>query len=306
MFDVWGRDLHISSDTIASRDAVALQSWNPVAADIMRQLAQIPSAYWLRGDSTGDTVDEQLEQADGKLHTIVCYQCPLRDLDGYSAGGASSEAAYVAYVQNVASGIRGRQVEIVLEPDALAMAPEIKDLAKREERFRCLRQAAEIFADAGANVLLDLGDSGWTRPEPMLEMAMKSGLSVARGIVSNVAHYRTLTAEHAYGKEVQRLAKERHGLRVRRAICSRGSGIGAPVVRPGEEKSKGWCNPDFGFGPSPTTRASKSAFPDCDGLRFVKSWASDGSREGQPKAGAPYWQLMVRAHYAAKPPFPRV
>lgn len=56
--------------------------------------------------------------------TMVIYNVPGRDCSQYSSGGAGSDAAYRAWVDGFAAGLRRNQlVTVVVEPDGLANLP---------------------------------------------------------------------------------------------------------------------------------------------------------------------------------------
>ena len=293
-----------------SQSALQVPLWatsNPVGSAIMAELAKTPTAVWLTGSSTGSSVADRLNLAAGRLVTFVAYNAPLRDLGSYSAGGAASETAYRAWVDAHAAWIQGRLCEIVLDPDALAMADRMTDPSKLAERIRCLNYAIDAYTAAGAAVLLDVGDSGWFpagRRDEMADLAVEAGVARAAGIVSNVSHFRWTRDEDAFCTELLALIAERaegtDALQYAIDVSRNGTG---PVARlPGQAAEHSWCNPDpCGFGALPTSKRSVRYYPRCRGLRHVKHIGSDGERDGAPEAGRPYPTNAVRMYHRARP-----
>lgn len=314
MIDIRSKTLWNPPDSLAAKQAAFDATTNPVRAEMMRELAAVPSAVWLTGSSTGGWVDSMLDRAGDQLPVFVAYNIPNRDLGSYSAQGAPvSEAAYRGWVDGLADGIQGRLCLVVLEPDALAMmlddqrksSPKL-DQAGRDVRYRCLGHAIDVFTAAGALVELDGGDSGWFagRSDDMAEALDRAGVRRARGFATNVSHFRTTKAEHAYAREI----RAHLGGDVRYVVDTSRSGRGPYSPKPGEDSRIGWCNPpDMGFGPRPTLKLSPSGYPGCDGHLWVKGpIASDGTREGAPEAGKPYPEAAVRMYHLANPKLPVV
>lgn len=279
---------------------------NPAGAKIFDVLATIPLANWVGGWATGNDVSSTLDKAGDQLTTFVIYNIPQRDLGSYSGGGAPSAIAYKGWIDSIASGIKGRLCFVIIEPDALAMISRMDD-AGRNERYGCINYAVEKLAATGAYVYLDAGDSGWSNPNTMSELLLKAGVTKARGIASNVAHFRTTKNEHIYAAEICAKIKASHGADLHYILDTSRNGNGPYDVKPGQSSQMGWCNPpNAGYGFRPTLKINKVAYPYCDATIWVKGFSSDGSREGAPAAGEPYPEQAIRMYWQAKPAFPPI
>lgn len=304
------KTLWVNPNTLATEQAEKLKDSNPAASKILNVLGKIPTALWVgpwnpwTGD-TGAEVDKILDKAAGQLVVFVIYNIPNRDLGNYSSGGAAKTSEYKEFIDKFSSGIQGRQCVVIAEPDALPHTRKMSGDALAQ-RYECLNYLVDKVSAAGGLVYLDVGDSGWCTPDEMVSASVKAGILRAQGIVSNVAHYRTVKNEHIFCRAIIEKIKKEHNVSLGYFIDSGRAGRGPYDLRPGEASDTAWCNnPDAGIGARPALRLNTSVYPGCQGLIWCKGvLASDGEREGAPKAGQPYVAQAIRLYWRANPPFP--
>lgn len=293
-------DPNSSAATTARDYAAKSDTMSRARAFIFGELAKTASAIWLTGSSDEARANDVLTRAAGQLPVFVAYNVVNRDNGSDSSGGAATVTAYKAWVDGLVRGFRGRKCMVIVEPDAL---PQLGHLStSKTDRIACLSYAVTAFVGAGAYVYIDVGDSGWTDEEDMLAAAMDCGLSQARGVAHNVAHFRTTADEHAFGQKICDLAKSKHGLEIRYVVDVRRNGAGPYRPSPAQSSKMGWCNPaNTKYGARPTLRPS-TTYRSCDGLLHVKGLSSDGKmcptgREGAaPDAGQPYHENVVAVY----------
>src|SRR5207244_1125521 len=96
----------------AAKQVAALEKEHKVAdAALVRALEGTPRAVWFTGGSPKDverSVRKTMDDAASgrSLPVLVAYNVPFRDCAQYSAGGALDTAAYQAWIDGFASGIR--------------------------------------------------------------------------------------------------------------------------------------------------------------------------------------------------------
>ncbi|MBA8794397.1 endoglucanase [Friedmanniella endophytica] len=174
------------------------------------RLAAVPTASWF----TGGTPAEARERARALVRraqrahatpVIVVYNVPGRDCSLYSAGGASTTAEYVAWVQALARGIGGHRAIVVVEPDGLGTIPWYTDVngqlgsCQPADADRATA-AADRFAQIGAavdaltalprtRVYLDATNPGWLSPGDIAQRLRRAGVDRADGFALNVSNY---------------------------------------------------------------------------------------------------------------------
>jgi len=251
---------------------------------LLTKIADQPQAVWFgdwltpaKARAQATTLVAAAKKAN-KLLPVVLYDIPFRDCHGYSAGGAKSDAAYRAWIDQVAAGLSGGRVVAVLEPDAL---PHLDCLtaARQSARLALLRYAVgRLTSRAGIAVYLDAGHSAFKPASTMADRLERAGVDQAAGFALNVANFRTGATELAYGRQVSAAADDAHFV--------------IDVSRNGNGPWSGtqpWCNPPGrALGPRPTTSTGD---PLLDASLWVKTIGlSDGAcRAGAPKAGV-WWQ----------------
>ena len=292
-----GQRLYVSHDTNAYwaeqnlRDAGRLRQ-----ARLMGRIADQPQAEWFGdwSDGHGSTFGDVrayvgAAQARHAMALLVLYDIPGRDCNQYSAGGAPSPAAYAAFIDQVARGIGGARVAVILEPDAL---PELDCLSRahQSEYYAMLSAAVtRLEQNPQTAVYLDAGNRGWISPAVMARRLIRAGIARARGFSLNVSNFDSTRSETAYGMAILRHLPGGHFV-IDTSRNGRGSAPGAA-----------WCNPaGRGLGTAPTARTGN---PAVDALLWIKApGESDGTcgMRGAPPAGDwwPGYALMLARNSA--------
>jgi endoglucanase len=200
---------YVDPDTNAAR-WVAANPNDGRTAVIRDRIANVPQARWFTATNT-DTVRAQVDAfvgaaaAVGKVPMMVVYDIPNRDRGGASSGGAPSQAAYRAWVDQVAAGLAGRPAHIVLEPDVLALMTNRQNAAQQAETRSSLAYAGKRLkaGSARAKVYFDIGHSAWLSANEAANRLRAADISnSADGISTNVSNYRTTASEVSYAKAV--------------------------------------------------------------------------------------------------------
>jgi endoglucanase len=269
------RTLFVGQDSPARRQASAWRRSRPREASLMDFLAEQPVAYWF--DGTDESVYESVQSVvraaakHASIPVLVAYNIPERDCGGYSAGGARSEADYIAWINSFANAIGNNRVILILEPDALAdtrcLSPNAESL-----RLNLLSQAITIFKqdNATASVYIDTGNPHWVAAEEMATRLHRVGIQRADGFALNVSNFETTKDNIEYGTKISQLLDRKHFI-----IDTSRNGLGS---------NGDWCNPPgraVGEKPSLST-----GHPLVDAFLWVKvPGESDGTCHGGPKAG---------------------
>lgn len=285
-----GKRLFVEPNSDARRQADEWASSRQDDSQLMRRMADQPQTIWFGNwnrDPRGD-VDRLLGRAQGALVVVSVYNIPYRDCGLYSRGGAGGADDYRRWILELARGIRGRPLAIVLEPDALPGA-DCLPARLRDERFVLIREAADALNKAGAAVYLDAGNANWKSPQEMATRLARSGLESADGFALNVSNFQPLATITEYGDRLSGLVGGKHYI-VDTSRNGRGNG-----------QSKEWCNPrGQALGPSPATATGHALV---DAFLWVKvPGQSDGTCNGGPNAGKwwPEYALELAKGAAAR------
>ncbi len=257
-----------------------------VLATRVERIAKQPAAVWFTGEPGSAASALSLSRAaaaEGRTLVAAIYDIPHRDCGSYSAGGAPAAADYLAYVRQVASGLRGSAV-VILEPDAIPLALGDCPGVDADARFALLRQAVAILRTRPAvKTYLDAGHSDWISDTSALVRALRaSGVERAAGFALNVANYQTTAASAGYGERIGTLLGGKHFV-----IDTSRNGAG-PYDASGASVQAEWCNPPGReIGAAPTT---DTGIAGVDAFLWVKQPGdSDGTcGPGQPPAGS-WW-----------------
>lgn len=189
-------------------------------ARLIRAMIETPTAVWLTGGTPRDVEHQARQithQAAGKkaVPVLVLYNIPFRDCAQYSAGGATSAAAYRAWIDGVVRGIAERRAIVILEPDGLGIIPwyttingqlewcqpaEADPASAAAERFAMLRYAVEqLSALPRTQVYLDGTHDGWLSVGDITDRLIKAGVQQADGFFLNVSNYRWTDRLLRYG-----------------------------------------------------------------------------------------------------------
>ncbi|GIJ25990.1 glucanase [Micromonospora qiuiae] len=255
-------------------------------AEALRAIGSRPSAKWLTGGPARDEVDAFLGQAAiaGQIPVLVVHNVPQRDCGRKGRGGAGTGSEYQSWIRDVAAGIAGRPVIVVLEPGALpdAVAGCVRDSAGR---LALLRDAVAVLASTGtARVYLDAGHPGWISNVDGLATALRqAGVAEADGFALNVANFFRTEDNVAYG---HRISDALGGATTFVIDTSRNGNGPYPADR--VKGAPSWCNPPGrAIGEDPTT---DTGLDRVDALLWIKfPGESDGDcRPGEPSSGG-FW-----------------
>ncbi|MDR7274018.1 glycoside hydrolase family 6 protein [Catenuloplanes atrovinosus] len=180
------------------------------AAVIRDRIASVPQGRWFTANNAGTVASEVdafvgAAAAAGKIPIMVVYNIPNRDCSGASSGGLPNHAAYRAWVDQVAAGLRGRPAAIVLEPDVLALMTDCMSQSQQAEVYASMAYAGKAFkaASAQAKVYFDAAHSAWLAPDEMAARLVRADITnSADGISVNVSNYRTNAESIPYVRAV--------------------------------------------------------------------------------------------------------
>ncbi len=202
-------------------------------ADLLMRMAAVPSGIWLTPEQfppgvVGEYVAGLVattEEAD-ELPLLVLYGIPGRDCSGGFSAGGLEEETYRPWVQEVADAILTAEATavVVVEPDALASAPECDVV---DQRVRLVGEAVDVLATAGITTYVDAGHSDWISVRAMARMLQDAGIDRVRGFSTNVSNYQTDADELVFA---ERLSAQLGGTHWVTARGRNGSGIFAPGI----------------------------------------------------------------------------
>jgi endoglucanase len=294
-----GARLYVDPSSAAREQVRHWRLSRPADAAEMSKIAAQPQAAWF-GDWNRDPandVDSHVAEAAaaGAVPVLVAYDIPLRDCNSYSAGGAKSPAAYRAWIDGFARGIRGRPAVVVLEPDALGLL-QCLSAQQQAVRLSLLRWAVQrLGAQRRTEVYLDAGNSAWHPASEMADRLRRAGVGGARGFALNVAGFGWTRDELAYGNTLSRALGGKHFV-----VDTSRNGRGPYPRSSWRSDQDGWCNPPGrALGQRPTTRTGDAR---ADAFLWIKiPGTSDGPCNGGPRAGG-WWPayalgLARRARY---------
>ncbi|WP_222192696.1 glycoside hydrolase family 6 protein [Modestobacter italicus] len=184
-------------------------------AELIAREAATPQAIWFT-DGTPKEVRQEVRRASAlaaatrSVPTYVVYNVPGRDCSQYSSGGAADDAAYRAWVDGFAAGLRkGQQITVVIEPDGLALMPGDcppgtypEGTAPTDEgRLADITYAAAAIerANPAALVYLDAGHVGWHAVGDIAERLDAAQVEQFQGFALNVSNYQYTANLQQYG-----------------------------------------------------------------------------------------------------------
>jgi endoglucanase len=269
-----GMPLLVAPDSSAA-DAAGAASEGSDEHEAAAYLAEIPTAVWLTPeeygiDQVGDEVTQLLGEAraGGTGLTLVVYGLPERDCGQFSAGGLSPEdyPAWTAAIGEALSAASDVPAIVVLEPDALALAPECGNV---EDRVAQLGAAIDDLSGENTWIYLDAGHSQWLPVDQMADLLKRAGVDRVRGFATNVSNYQELADETAYAHRLSDALGGAHAV-----IDTSRNGAGSD----GE-----WCNP-------PGRLVGEEPGATGDDVVDLNLWIkppgeSDGTCNGGPPAG---------------------
>jgi endoglucanase len=284
-----GMALAVASDTAAAAaaDAEAEGSEKQKAAAF---LAGMPTAVWLTPEESGigevgTRVDELLTEAKaaGAAVTLVIYGLPERDCGQFSAGGLSP-TEYPKWTAEIGAALKNQPDVpsiVILEPDALALAPECGNV---DDRVGQLQAAIDDLSAENTWIYLDAGHSNWLAVDQMADLLTQAGVDRVRGFATNVSNYYDLAAETSYAHALSDALGGTHAV-----IDTSRSGAGSN----GE-----WCNP-------PGRLVGEEGATSGDDVVDLNLWIkppgeSDGTCNGGPAAGEWWPQAAIELTRASR------
>lgn len=263
----------VSSDTATSAAAARASGDD---RSVLERLATVPQATWLTPEAypigaVSGIVSKVVGQAEveGRTPVFVVYGITDRDCSGLESAGGLPADQYPAWVAAIAAAT-GSDAAVVVEPDALATAPEC---AQGDQRTTLLRGAVETLVGTGSAVYVDAGHASWTDPQEMARLLKQVGVADARGFSTNVSGYESEDDERAYAEAISSALGGAHYV--------------TDTGRNGAGSNGEWCNPEGrALGREPEAGDGDGAL---DAYLWIKPpGESDGTCGGGPPAGQ-FW-----------------
>ena len=170
-----------------------------------------PTAVWITQGTPAETRAEvrgivRRAKSRGAIPVLVAYNIPGRDCAGLSAGGATTTAAYKAWIDGFAKGLGNARAVVILEPDGLGLLPSncggpnpgypFTDTQRYEE----LNYAVNRLGDQpGTDVYLDGTHSRWLSVGDISLRLVTAGVQRARGFFVNVSNFQPTEHLVKYG-----------------------------------------------------------------------------------------------------------
>ena len=188
-------------------------------ANLIREMIETPSAVWITKGTPRSVLqavrNTVLRAADkGTVPVLVAYNIPFRDCAQFSAGGATSVAAYKAWIDGFAAGIGNGKAVVLLEPDGLGIIPwykqfrglpaqageyewcqpaEANEATAADDRFAMLNYAVDALkAKSNVRVYLDGTHSNWLGSGDTAHRLVQAGVERADGFYLNVSNYQPM------------------------------------------------------------------------------------------------------------------
>jgi endoglucanase len=274
-----GDAFYVDPNSAALR--AATQEQDAHRAALLRRIGQTPQAFWYGDWMTPAQVETAVRTvtehaaADQRVPVLVTYDIPVRDCHGYSGGGATSPAAYRAWIDAFGSGIGTRAAVVIVEPDALAQL-DCLSASNKNTRLSLLGYAVRRLARHDTQVYLDAGHAGWIDAGTMAQRLKSADVAAARGFSLNVSNFDRTSDEVAYGQAVGAAL----GAQTPFVIDTSRNGLGPT-------SDHAWCNPPGrALGTTPSWHTGQT---DVDAFLWVKRpGESDGTCNGGPPAGQ-FW-----------------
>lgn len=267
--------LYVDPTSRAKQQANSWRRSRPADAALMDKLAAQPLAKWVGSWNLniGQDVADAAARITGAqaLPVFVAYNIPHRDCGSYSAGGASSAAAYRKWIRDFAAGLGTKKAVVILEPDAIA-GIDCLDAGTQAERYDLIHDAVRVLRAKGAAVYIDAGHARWVPATGMAGRLQRAGIAEANGFSLNISNFLGNTVSIAYGTDLSRRIGGKHFV-----IDTSRNGRNASTAG-------NWCNPPGQLvGSAPTTNTGNSLV---DAFLWIKTpGESDGTCNGGPPAG---------------------
>jgi endoglucanase len=223
-----GEDLYVPPpDHGAKRQIAELTSQgNKEAADLIRAMIDTPQAVWFTA-GTPESVQQDVRLtvtravAKRSVPVLVAYNVPFRDCAQFSAGGATTQAEYEAWIDGFAAGIGDRRAIVILEPDGLGIIPwydpygsadgsnalewcqptEANPATAASDRFAMLGYAVDVLGGLpNVTTYLDGTHSAWLGVGDIAHRLVQAGVTDADGFYLNVSNYQLTANNVHYGR----------------------------------------------------------------------------------------------------------
>lgn len=252
----------------------------------LKNIAPYATAIWVI--NSVDEVRKASQAAGDAVIVLALYNIPHRDCGQYSAGGASSNSAYLQFVDSVANAIGKGNAIVILEPDALALncAPQLAEtLAKA---------VSSLKAQANTRVYIDIGHGSSFPPlKDAISRLVAANIEGADGFALNVSNYQSTPEMLQRGQDIVSGLRQQIGKDAHYVIDTSRNGSGPA-------SGDAWCNPKGrSLGIAPTLDTNHDLV---DAFLWVKTpGESDGDcGRGEPAAGQ--WNSAIASELNAKPP----
>jgi endoglucanase len=226
-------------------DATAYAASDSSAATVMDRLAKVPVAQWYVGQDSNiqSAVSSYVSSAASanQMPVLVAYNIPERDCGSYSAGGASSDANYSAWISSFAAGIGNRPAIVIVEPDALA-GIDCLSTSDQQARLQLIASAVHTLkTQTDAKVYIDAGNSNWQSAATMAQRLNSADIAEADGFSLNISNFYTTSSSVSYGTQLSQDLGGKHFV----VDTSRNGN--------GPDSNDDWCNPaGMAVGQTPT------------------------------------------------------
>jgi endoglucanase len=251
------------------------------AAQQMEKIARNPDIFYFSEwtmNAAGGTpahVDWQTDRitAAGALPVYGVYAIPHRDCGSYSGGGFTTGAQYKAWIDDIVTGMQGREAVFVIEPDALA-AGCLTD-AQWQERFSLIRYAVNRLESTGSHTYIDASNC-FAPNDYIINHLKQAGIADATGFARNTSNFCWSSSEVEHGTTISKAVGGKHFI-----IDTSRNGFGP------YQGANNWCNPPGrALGIQPTANTGNNLV---DAYYWLKRpGESDGTCNGGPSAGT-WW-----------------
>jgi endoglucanase len=186
-------------------------------AALIAKMVTTPQAVWITKGTPSEARQQVrnavvLADAQRAVAVLVAYNIPGRDCANLSAGGATTQADYQAWIDGFASGIGSHKVVVVLEPDGLGLLPGSDCGGPTDtypytdaERYAELNYAVDKLEGLpGALVYLDGTHSGWLNVHDISTRLMQAGVDDTEGFFLNLSNFQFTQNQLQYGTWVSK------------------------------------------------------------------------------------------------------
>jgi endoglucanase len=220
--------------------------------------------------------------------------------DGRRPPMSWSMARYRSWIKDIAAGIGGARVAIILEPDLAISANHGNDGRTMPDptprkRMRMTAWSAKYLSRAlrRESIYIDAGSADWLYVDEAVRLLRASGIRRVRGFALGATHYDSVPDNVAFAAKVT-AALARHGIRGKRAVIDTADN-GTPFTW--QQWNARWGaqfratgNQYYQFDNTPTCRSRKERV--CQTLGHRPTWNPVGKEAG--KLGLPKRRAALR------------